>query len=610
MNGNSLSALHESRRKRIAACIASIFCLASPTATLAATVTSCLDDGGGGTLRSIVTGAAEGATIDFAGLDCTATSNTITLASAKSYITIAQNSLTIDGSGAVHPLSIDASGLYRGYISSRVLTHTGTGTLTVKNLTLENGYILHDSLTSYGGCLWSAGNVTLDHATVTNCTITHTGGVTPTGGAVYTKGNLTLLNSTVSNSSATGTDNTGASGGGVFVKGDLSLNSSSISYNTASAGTGDALGGGAYVAGKLNISTTGKYTFINNNSVSSSSGGAKGGGAFTVGDFYTQNRGVIIYNSASAPGQLAAGGGLYVGGALTLKTSFLSYDTASGSTSFGGGAFVSGNSSISYTSVKYNKAYGPSLGAGLYLTGATNTITSSTISNNTAGGNVAGVCAIARGAGVTFELKNSTISNNYAAGVVGGMYADPASVKLWNSTIAFNTAGSSGSGFHSPGVELSAYSNAMGANLQSTLISNNSVGAYQLDLTTYPNTSSVTFNGGALAIPANNFVRATLVTNLPTDTKHDDCPLLGPLRNNGGLTNTHALLSHSPAIDTGNDSSLLGLYDQRGSAAVNGTLDYTRFSGMTALADIGAYEVQQNDIVFNTDFDGCLPLSF
>jgi hypothetical protein len=143
MNGNFLSALHESRRKQIAACIASVFCLAAPTATLAVTVTSCLDDGGGGTLRSIVTGAAEGATIDFAGLDCTATSNTITLANQAgidSSIYFSRNNLTIDGSTAPSQLTVSSAGLYQGYYNNRVLTHTGTGTLAVKNLTLQRLY--------------------------------------------------------------------------------------------------------------------------------------------------------------------------------------------------------------------------------------------------------------------------------------------------------------------------------------------------------------------------------------------------------------------------------------------------------------------------------------
>jgi hypothetical protein len=94
---------------------------------------------------------------------------------------------------------------------------------------------------------------------------------------------------------------------------------------------------------------------------------------------------------------------------------------------------------------------------------------------------------------------------------------------------------------------------------------------------------------------------------LPTDTL-SSCPRIGQLRNNGGLTLTHGLLSHSVAIDTG-DNTFGSFFDQRGPASINGVRNYTRFSGAGALTDIGAYEVQQNDIVYNDDFDGCPPLS-
>jgi len=61
-------------------------------------------------------------------------------------------------------------------------------------------------------------------------------------------------------------------------------------------------------------------------------------------------------------------------------------------------------------------------------------------------------------------------------------------------------------------------------------------------------------------------------------------PLLGPLQDNGGSTQTHALLAGSPAIDRGN-SALTNLpYDQRGEGfarVVDGNVD------------IGAFEVQQ-----------------
>jgi hypothetical protein len=60
------------------------------------------------------------------------------------------------------------------------------------------------------------------------------------------------------------------------------------------------------------------------------------------------------------------------------------------------------------------------------------------------------------------------------------------------------------------------------------------------------------------------------------------------------------------AIDTGNyvfggpDS-----FDQRGSAAVSGSNNYERVSGLTLKADIAAHEVQQDDVVFDADFEGC-----
>jgi hypothetical protein len=34
-------------------------------------------------------------------------------------------------------------------------------------------------------------------------------------------------------------------------------------------------------------------------------------------------------------------------------------------------------------------------------------------------------------------------------------------------------------------------------------------------------------------------------------------------------------------------------------------MDYVRVSGLTMKADIGAYEVQQDDIVCIADFEGC-----
>jgi hypothetical protein len=80
------------------------------------------------------------------------------------------------------------------------------------------------------------------------------------------------------------------------------------------------------------------------------------------------------------------------------------------------------------------------------------------------------------------------------------------------------------------------------------------------------------------------------------------CPLLGPLAFNGGLTRTHALLSGSPAIDAGINTGGLK-QDQRGLYSDQPPYPYPRASG-TAV-DIGAYELQQGDVIFVTDFEGC-----
>jgi hypothetical protein len=141
----------------------------------------------------------------------------------------------------------------------------------------------------------------------------------------------------------------------------------------------------------------------------------------------------------------------------------------------------------------------------------------------------------------------------------------------------------------------------MSVTLQSSLIANNTYGSTEYDLSVpHRASTTVTFSG------ANNLVRATFAA-VPDGTIKLSCPLLGPLRFNGGPTQTHALLSKSPGIAQGNNALNFSV-DQRGSpfarisAAPPGGIAPT-------VPDIGAYEVQQNDVVFNSGFDGC-PLLF
>jgi hypothetical protein len=61
-------------------------------------------------------------------------------------------------------------------------------------------------------------------------------------------------------------------------------------------------------------------------------------------------------------------------------------------------------------------------------------------------------------------------------------------------------------------------------------------------------------------------------------------PKLGPLQDNGGPTQTHALLEGSPAIDAG-DNTDAPEFDQRGEG-------FPRIDPVTGIIDIGAFEFQ------------------
>ncbi len=76
---------------------------------------------------------------------------------------------------------------------------------------------------------------------------------------------------------------------------------------------------------------------------------------------------------------------------------------------------------------------------------------------------------------------------------------------------------------------------------------------------------------------------------LPADTIHNEDPMLGPLKDNGGSTWTHRPLNSSPAIDTGLANGFT--WDQRG----NG---FARVAGVAA--DIGSVDA---DRIFASGFE-------
>ncbi|QBB70422.1 hypothetical protein ELE36_08605 [Pseudolysobacter antarcticus] len=330
---------------------------------------------------------------------------------------------------------------------------------------------------------------------------------------------------------------------------------------------------------------------------SGSNGAVNGGCIYSAGTLTLNSSRVTSCRVAVVAGTVndhAQGGGVFSKKGLNLNNSQLSFNTAYANPgrSYGGGAYSVGFFNATDSTVSYNVSQATVPGAtrgyagGLLLSGGS-TITGSTIAKNVA--NSAGGGVLIPGNTANY-FTNSTISGNTAENSVGGLLGLNGGIYLEHTTIAFNTdGGATFSGKQlSAGFTAYAHNNLIDLGLTATIISNNTSNAAPSDFRAVNgNTPAKVVNVSG----ANNLIYNS-VGPIPSGTING-CPLLGALKNNGGPTWTHALMSHSPAIDQ-RSASLS--FDQRGSP-------FVRMSNGTA--DIGAFEVQQNDTIFTTEFEGC-----
>jgi hypothetical protein len=270
------------------------------------------------------------------------------------------------------------------------------------------------------------------------------------------------------------------------------------------------------------------------------------------------NRTLIQYGSVRSFGiGTSYGGGLYVGGNLVADHSTIASCSAGffeeDELGYAGAAVVEG-----------------------FPRGAGGTaIRDSTVSDNHAG--TFGGLFLVGSAGYSVTITNSTISGNGAYDLIGGIYTAAPTI-IANSTIAFNTAGSS---FSSTYIAAGLQATGSTLDLQSSIIARNYSPGARTDL----NAFHATVTG------SNNLIMLSPVS--PPDTLTSD-PMLGPLVDNGGLTLTHVPLAGSPAIDHGNNHAALP-FDQRGAP-------YLRVFGTAA--DIGSIESQPSlDRIFSNGFD-------
>jgi hypothetical protein len=345
------------------------------------------------------------------------------------------------------------------------------------------------------------------------------------GTITLTSGQLTIANNDVA-IVGPGESVVTVSGNNVGAVLDVASNvTASLTGLTISSGKTYSEGGGIYNDGKLAIS----------NSIIASSSAYRGGGILNNGTLLLTDSSVL---GNSAIGYNGGGGGIYSRGTLTVTDCTV----ADNSTDWLGGGIVGvagSTMTISGTDVIHNSG---GAGAGGICTDCKtqNTLTNSTVAYNSAGGTGGGGIGIYGG---WMTIVNSTIAYNTLdnpAGSGGGLYSerDGPLYTLYNTIVALNT-GSASSGPATSDIA-AIVSPSSGHNLVGTGGS-----------------------GGLMNGSGGNLV------GVPD-------PGLAPnLADNGGPTQTIALLPSSPAINAG-DSTKAPPTDQRGFARV-GTPDIGAF---------------------------------
>jgi uncharacterized repeat protein (TIGR01451 family) len=298
-------------------------------------------------------------------------------------------------------------------------------------------------------------------------------------------------------------------------------------------------------------------------------------------------------NSANANGSGASsGGGIYNLGTVTINNSTLNGNSVSGGSSNQGGAIFNNGTATIINSTLSGNTVSSNVSGGAFG-GAINNQSTLTLTNSTLNGNAATGGSENSGGGIyntnDATISNSTFNGNSASGGSqnrgGGIYLATGTVTITNGTLSGNSVGGSGTNEGGGIYILSGGS----TNARNTIIANN-IAANGPDVSGTINSQghNLIFNQSGATITGDT------TGNLPAGTN----PQLGPLQNNGGPTQTMALLVGSPALDAGDNC----VVDNTCSVALPGsiTTDQRGFArnvdgpdaDTTATVDIGALEAQ------------------
>jgi len=541
------------------------------------------NDSGAGSLRQAIAAATLGDTITF---DPSLSGQTVVLSSTL----VIDKDLAVDGSALGSQISINGNDLYRVFnINSGV-------TVTLDSLILAHGKAPYGSS---GGGIFSAGALTVTNSTISENSAFY-------GGGIFNEaGSLTMIDSTLSYNDAY------MEGSGLYNQGGtVTASNSTLSHNQASF-----TGGGIYNSnGTVTVSNS---TFADNSGdplMSSYAGGIYNIGTLTISDSTFSN------NSAEASG----GGIFHASGTLTITNSIFSDNTASGYHSAGGGIINDDTLIIANSIFSGNSA---DSGGAIYNNGTLGmlTVTDSTFSGNSAldGGGIFNYD--------TLTVTNSAFLGNGIGsyGSVGGGISNYASATVTNSTFFENFAYNGGgiSNFDTLTATNSTFSGNeagwgggivnSGINAGATLTVRNSTfsdngalhgGGIANLFISYQNNSKLNYVNTIIARSTSGgdcYSVGDLGTNINNLVQDGSCsasmsgdPNLAPLADNGGPTPTIALLSDSPAIDAGQDTSCPAT-DQRGMTRPQGghcdigafEAEYTLMDVKIGSADMGSYRL-------------------
>ncbi len=382
----------------------------------------------------------------------------------------------------------------------------------------------------------TSGDVMLKGMTLAN----GAAGVGANGGAVYfdSLGMLTISDSVISGNTA------GANGGGIFSSGNLIVTNTTIGGASAGAGnTASGSGGGIYSQGTAML----QNSIVSGNAATT----GDGGGVYAAGTITVQSSTIGGLTAAEANTAGNRGGGIYTT-SLMLNTSTVAGNTATNS----GGGIKSTTVIVQNSTVSGNTS---NTGDGGGIDGFNVVLRNSTVSGNTA--------FVATGGGIraaNATLQDSTVANNGTFGTGGGVYAS-SKLNIQNSIVANNNALTANPDLRTPAA-------ATDTKIKSSLIGDNT-------------DTTLTATGNAAMDANGNFIGdgAAMAISV-TDAFGTGGGALG---DNGGPTQTIALMTGSIAINNGSNTLAVNPTqgDQRG-------LPYDRISPFGGVVDMGAFEVQ------------------